>query len=752
MDQKPNPRRKWFLIFLLFIVPALLILGWAPASLNLAFLQPDTPQQTILLLAVYTVIFLAFVIFALILLRNLLKLYVERRQQRLGARFKTKMVAAFLGLSLVPVSFLFIFAYGLLNRSIDKWFGVPFDIVRQDAQEIFEQVELQAEQHALHDTLHLASDEKLAAGLARRDARGIELLLARQLKSLSLETVMCFDAQGQLVARAGSRWPGPSEVAGVFPQISSGALPAEGISTHWQSGQADLYLAASPVTGDRGTVLGGVVSAARLPTEIGQRAAEIQRESAKYDVLSRERKAVKRNYLLVLWLLTLLILFVATWFAIFLSKQVTVPIQALAQGTEEISKGNLGYQITVRADDELGRLIVSFNEMTRQLQENRQALERAARELQEANRELEERTKSTEAILENIPTGVISFDRQGRITQVNSTVDRMFGRPGLTAARSLADLFSAEDAREISRLFRRAARQGVVTRQMELDLGKRRASVALTISSIRARHGTVGAVLVLEDLTELLRAQKAAAWQEVAQRIAHEIKNPLTPIQLSTERIRRLVERASPSALSAELVEAVAESASLIGREVATLKTLVAEFSSFARFPASHPVPSSLNAIIENALNVFDGRLSGVEIHRQLAPELPTLQADPEQMKRAVVNLIDNAAEAIEQSALKEISVRTALDAERDVVELVVADSGPGISPEDKARLFLPFFSTKRRGTGLGLAIVSRIVSEHNGSIRVEENQPAGTKIVIELPVDRSLTETPEKELSEAGQ
>ncbi len=752
MDPNSNPRRKTFLIFLLVIVPALLILGWAPASLNLAFLQPQTPQQTILLLAVYTVIFLAFVIFALILLRNLLKLYVERRQQRLGARFKTKMVAAFLGLSLVPVCFLFIFAYGLLNRSIDKWFGIPFDIVRQDAREIFKEVELQAEQHGLHDTIHLAGDEKLAASLARRDTPALEQFLARQLRILSLESVMCFDVQGQLVARAGNPWPEPAEIARAFPQVSSGELPSEGISERWKSGQADLYLAGSPVVDDKGNVLGGIVSAARLPTKIRQMAEEIQRESEKYDVLSRERKAVKRNYLLVLWLLTLLILFVATWFALFFSKQVTIPIQALAQGTEEVSKGNLGYQVTARADDELGRLIRSFNDMTRQLQENRQALERAARELQEANRALEERTNTTEAILENIPTGVISFDRQGHITQMNSTVERMFRRADLTAARSLSDLFVPEDMREISRLFRRAARQGVVARQMELDLGKRRASVALTISSIRARHGTVGAVLVLEDLTDLLRAQKAAAWQEVAQRIAHEIKNPLTPIQLSTERIHRLIERAGPEALSTELVDAVAESASLIGREVATLKSLVAEFSSFARFPVSQPVPASLNAIIENALNVFDGRLSGIEIHSHLAPDLPPLQADPEQMKRAVVNLIDNAAEALEQSALKQIWVRTALDTERDVVELVVADSGPGISPEDKARLFLPFFSTKRRGTGLGLAIVSRIVSEHNGSIRVEENQPAGTKVVIELPVDRSPTETPEKELSEAGQ
>lgn len=742
MNEKPKSRRKSLLIFLLILVPVLLFLGWAPASFNLTFLQPSTPQQTILLLAVYTVIFLAFVIFALILLRNLLKLYVERRQQRLGARFKTKMVAAFLGLSLVPVCFLFIFAHGLLNRSIDKWFGIPFDIVRRDANEIFRQVELQAEQRALHDTVHVASSENLAESIARGDRRAMERMLTRGLKHASLESVICLDAQGRVLARGGRPWPAPSEIGRLFPELAPGELSSGGLSTHWRSESLDVFLAASPVEGADGKPIATVVSATRLPTNIRQMAQEIQQEAQKYDELSRERKAVKRNYLSVLSLLTLLILFVATWFALFLSKQVTVPIQALAQATEEVSKGNLGYQVTARTDDELGRLIRSFNEMTLQLAEHRRALEQAAQDLQKAYRDLEERTNTTEAILQNIPTGVISLDREGRITQVNATVERMFGRPEVKSARTLADLFSSEDAREISRLFRRAARQGVVTRQVELDLGGRQAFVALTISSIRARHGPVGSVLVLEDLTDLLRAQKAAAWQEVAQRIAHEIKNPLTPILLSTERIRRLVERAGPHALSQELAAAVAESASLIGHEVATLQTLVGEFSSFARFPASHPVSASLNSIVESALSIFDGRLDGVMLHRELAPDLPPIQADPEQMKRAVVNLIDNAAEAVEDAAPKEIWVRTALDPQRDVLELVVADSGAGISAEAKEKLFLPFFSTKRRGTGLGLAIVSRIVSEHNGTIRVEENRPVGTKLVIELPVDRGVRET----------
>jgi hypothetical protein len=742
MDDKGKVRRKAILILLLVLVPVLFFLGWSQASLNLTFIRPSNAQQTILLIAVSTVIFLAFVIFALILARILLKVYVERRQQQLGARFKTKMVVAFLGLSLVPVCFLFIFAYGLINRSIDKWFGIPFDIVRQDASEIFRQVELQAEQHTLHDTFHLASDEQLKREIIRRDSAALAKILAQHVRTLNLESAACLDPEGHVLASVGQTGTDEAQILKLFPGLWTGRLSAEGASARWHSSNADLFLAAYPVLGPEGERLGAALSARHLPTNVKQMADEIQREAHKYDELSRERKAVKRNYLSVLWLLTLIILFAATWFALFLSKQVTVPIQALVEATHEISKGNLGYRVAARADDELGRLVQSFNEMTRQLEENRRALEQAALDLQNANRELEERTHTTEAILSNIPTGVISLDRQGQIAQVNATVERMLGPEKVKSARTLADLFSPEDAREVSRLLRRAARQGVITRQIELEVAGRRVSIALTISSVRAPHGPVGTLLVLEDLSELLRAQKATAWQEVAQRIAHEIKNPLTPIQLSTDRIRRLIERAAPNVVSEDLVNAVGESAALVSREVETLKHLVDEFASLARFPASRPVLSPLNPIVEKALNIFDGRLDGITLYRDLAPDLPPVQADAEQLKRAVVNLIDNAAEALERSALKEIRVRTGLDAERDVVEMVVADSGPGIPPEAKERLFLPFFSTKRRGTGLGLAIVSRIVSEHNGTIRVEENRPTGTRFVIELPVDRAATTT----------
>jgi PAS domain S-box-containing protein len=743
MIEKSRPSRRKSLIALLVLVPVLFLLAWSQASLRLP-IRPSSPQETLLLLFLSATIFVAFVIFALILLRILLKLYVERKQEQLGSRFKTKMVVAFLGLSLVPVCFLFAFAHGLLNRSIDKWFGIPFDTVRKDTSEIVRQLELEAEQRALRISTRLATRKELVHALTRNDVAALDSLLSREITGLGFESAMCFDSQGHALAYGGEKWLGAPEITHLIPAVASGSVPTRGALARWRRVNDELFLAARPVNTAEGKLVGVVVSATRLPLNIKQTAEEIQREAQTYERLSREMKTVKGTYLSILGLLTLLILFIAAWFAMFFSKQVTLPVQALAEATHEVSKGNLGFQITARADDELGTLIHSFNEMTRQLQENREAIEQASRELQQANSQLEERGNTMEAILESIPTGVISLDPNKQITGVNSTVARMFAGRDAQSARKLPDLFSPEDAREISRLFRRAARQGVVTRQMEREMGGRRTSVALTISSIRARRGTVGSVLVLEDLADLLRAQKAAAWQEVAQRIAHEIKNPLTPIQLSTERIRRLIAKAAPNSAPQELLNAVAESASLIGREVTTLKRLVNEFSSFTRFPVSRLVRANLNAIIEKALNVFDGRLDGIQVHRDLSRDLPPVQADPEQMKRAVVNLVDNAAEALEKSLQKEIWVRTGLEAERDVAELVIADSGPGFPPEAKERLFLPYFSTKRGGTGLGLAIVSRIVSDHKGTIRVEENQPTGTKFIIEIPIERAAAANPE--------
>jgi two-component system, NtrC family, nitrogen regulation sensor histidine kinase NtrY len=738
-NNNPNPPRRAFLIFLLIAVPFLLFIGWSQASLNLSFIHPRTAPQTILLVVISALIFLAFIIFGLILLRYLVKLYFEWRSHKLGSRFKTKMVVAFLALTLVPACFLFAFSYGLLNRSIDKWFGIPFDLVHTDATEVVRQLAVQAENRARHLAVHLTTSPQLVEAASMGDRTALNRVLIREVADLASESAMVFNPDGTLLAAAGPVKLSGENVRELLPRHSFKDVPQEGISFQKRFTDEDIFVSLKPLNFARGGTSGVVVAMTTLPLNIARIADQIQSEAIKYEQLSNQRKAVRRVYLLSLSLLTVLILFVASWFALFFSKQVTVPIQALADATHEVSEGNLDYRIPAHTDDELGSLIQSFNEMTRQLKENRLALQRAAQEIQKANQELEERGNIMEAILENIPTAVVSSDPQGRIMRTNSTAERMFGREAIRSAHRIVDLFAPDEAREVAKLFRRALRQGVVTRQMEVGLGGRRAFVALTLSSIRARHGAVGSLLVLEDLTDLLRAQKAVAWQEVAQRIAHEIKNPLTPIQLSAERIRRWLGRADRKAVGNDLVAAVEQSSALIEREVATLKTLVDEFSHFARFPASRPVFADLNSIVGKAVQIFDGRLDGITVRCKLVEGLPGIHADPDQMKRVLVNLIDNAAEALEQSPAKEIWVQTTLDPERDMVVLMVADSGPGISMEAKERLFLPFFSTKRRGTGLGLAIVSRIVSEHNGTIRVEENHPLGTKFIIELPIEHAL-------------
>ncbi len=737
MPEKPH-RRRPFLIFLLIFVPVLLFIGWSQASFNLSFIHPNSAEATLPLVALSALIVLAFFIFGLILLRSLIKLYVEHQAGQLGSRFKTKMVAAFLALTLVPVTVLFLLAYGLLNRSIDRWYGIPLDVVRSDADEIVHQLEIQARQRSAALCARLARNQAIEKAASSKNTASLSSLLTSEMKGIRNESALFYAPEGKLLASAGSADFHPATLSAALPELKGESAAGEESFAHKQSGGGKVFVSVLKLHGAGGKALGTMVTAVGLPRDIERIAGHIEHEALRYGVLTREQKKVRTTYLLSLSLITLIILFAATWLALFVSKQVTVPIQALASATHEVSGGNLSYRVTSTASDELGTLIRSFNEMTAQLEANRIALERAAADLQTANRTLEERSNTMEAILENIPAGVISLNPDGQIVRINRAAARMLGAERAGAARTLADLFAAEPMREINWLFRRARRQGTVTRQMELTLGEHATSVALTLTSIRASHGAVGSVLVLEDLTDLLQAQRAAAWQEVAQRIAHEIKNPLTPIRLSAERMRRWVERTGPNGSDAALREAVAQSSSLIEREVEALKALVDEFARFARFPVSKLVSVDLNAIINKAVEVFDGRLSAVRIYRNLSEGLPPLQADPDQMKRVLVNLIDNAAEALEHSPLKEIWISTALDSARDTVELVVADSGPGISPEAKERLFLPFFSTKRRGTGLGLAIVNRIITEHNGWIRVEENRPAGTRFVIELPLERA--------------
>jgi hypothetical protein len=443
-------------------------------------------------------------------------------------------------------------------------------------------------------------------------------------------------------------------------------------------------------------------------------------------------------------------LFASTWLALYLSKMVTRPLLALAEATQEISRGRLDYRVDVQVGSEIGQLVNSFNQMAADLETSRASIEASRADLADVNVQLEQRNRHIETILESIPTGVLSLDASRHVVHMNSAVQRLLHlstsppQPG----QSLSELFSVEVIADLEHLLRKADRMGTTTSQMEIITPSVNLTVAVTAASLdpptRSNDPVayrMGYVVVLEDITDLLRAQKQTAWSEVARRVAHEIKNPLTPIALSAERIRRHLERGTPPDLAS--LKIIRNCADTIGSSVQTVRTLVDEFATLARFPASRPQPSDINLIVESALLMFDGRLSGIRVQKFLAPELPPVHADPDAIKRAIANLVDNAAEAMQGAMVKEIVISTAPAGERESVEIVVSDTGHGVTPMVKEKLFLPYFSTKKRGTGLGLAIVSRIIEDHHGSIRVEENAPIGTRFIVELPVAAVMTAAP---------
>ena len=732
--------RPGFIITASIVLLVLVVSLFGLTSLNLPFISPSGSAQTILLFVLSTIIFLSLVILGFILFRSILKLYLERRASQPGSKFKTKMVCGALGLSLLPVCFLFLFSYSLINRTLDKWFSRPLEAVGLEAKAIVDGLEQFARSRAEADARMLALDLETAGAASENGRAGIEQRFRTLRQPDGMDYLAVLDAAGELLLERRFR----SELPDLSAAFPTGQQPGDGeVSSAFAEFGARSYALAQAPLQIAGEEAGAVVVGMGIPVQISESAARLRQESILYEELSQERKSLRQTYISILFLLTLLILFIATWFALFLSRQVTVPIQALAEATHEVSRGNLYYRVKAKAADELGILVQSFNEMTGQLAAGRAELEKSRNHLEQVNTQLDQRRRFTEAILESIPTGVISVSQEGTVLGTNSAARRLFDCD-LSTVGHLSNLFSLEDMRELDYLMKRAVRVGQASRQLEMKLNGRAVHLAVTVAALAGeppastRNGPDASwfVIVLEDLSDLLRAQKEAAWGEVAQRIAHEIKNPLTPIALSAERINLWLKRPPQSREnSPELSQVVRESCALIDQEVENLRHLVDTFSQFAQFPKAHPTPADLNQIVGSALGLFDGRLDGIRIRADLAAALPMVQVDANHFRRVFVNLIDNAAEAMEASPVRELVVATRSDSQREVVEVIVADTGSGVTLEEREKLFLPYFSTKDRGTGLGLAIVSRIVTEHGGIIRVEENQPAGARFIIELPI-----------------
>lgn len=726
-DVKTSGRRKAVIALAVaaFLLLAILV---SQASFNLKFISPDSNQQLLFFAGLSALIFLLFVALSVVLGRNLLKLYAERRLGVIGSKFRTRLVVVHLLLSFLPVIALFWFSYGLMNRSIDKWFSQPVEEVRADTATMASLISDYAGQNVATEAKEIAQSEGVQGAFANRNFSSALDAFHEHAVTLQGGFVAAIASEN---AEASLSMPAPwSEIKNRFPLQEA----LRGEHPHFQWNQTNYIVGAATVG------KGAIVVAMPLPAKFADTERQIRESQLRYFELAKQRKLVRRTYIGFLSLLTVLVLFASTWLALFLSKLVNRPVAALAAGTEAISKGQLDYRVDIRATDELADLVQSFNSMAEQLESSRGIIEASSRDLGRANEALERRRRYIETILESIPTGVISIDATRRVTLINAALLRMFysdrpeySNPAALTNAALGDVLPGDLLDDLEPLLRRADRMGMTAANLELTLPRSRMNVAVTVAALEHGAERLGHVLVFEDLSDLLRAQKQAAWREVARRVAHEIKNPLTPIALSAERIQRHLTRGTPTDEASQKV--ILSCAETIGNAVETVRALVDEFSVLARFPASHPQPASLNNLVESALTMFNGRLEGIRVQTDLSVDLPSVMADPEAIKRAIANLVDNAAEAMQDTMVREIKISTSLVASRDAVELVISDTGHGVSREVKERLFLPYFSTKQRGTGLGLAIVSRIVEDHHGSIRVEENKPVGSRFVVELPV-----------------
>jgi len=715
----PSSRRP-MIIVLAVLVFILLFAVVSETAFDLNFLRPDNNQETLTLAALSALILMLLAALTFVLFRNLLKLWAERQLGVLGSKFRTRMVLGGLLLASVPVMVMYTFAYGLLNRSIDKWFSTPVEQVKNDIASLTTLLDGYAQQNAQAEAEVIAGSPATQRAFEVRDFSDVLTEFHAHQPTLQGGFAVALQ-EGQL--RASFHLPADwSQLQpGLAVITKSAASPGRFSFNH-----LDYTLASAPV-GKQGSVLVAIP----LPAGFAQTTQQIRESQQRYFDLAKQRKRVRRFYMGWLLVLTLMVWFVTTWLAMFLSKLVTRPVAALAAATQEISQGRLDYRVDVSAADEIGDLVQSFNRMAEQLESGR-------RELSAANAELEQRRRQIETILESIPTGVLSLDESRRIVHANQALLRMFRpeqtlQPEVLRGAPLEDVFEPDTLADLDPLLRRAERMGVTTSQLEAPVAGGSLNVAVTVASLTRSGGRAGFVVVFEDLSDLLKAQKQAAWREVAQRVAHEIKNPLTPIALSAERIRRHLDRPMPpDAASLEIIHSCSD---VIATSVETVRRLVDEFSTLARFPASRPQPAEINEIVQGALSQFEGRLEGITLSKSLGDGLPPVMGDRESLRRAVANLVDNAAEAMHGALVREIHVATALVPSRDAVEITVADTGHGVTRDLKEKLFLPYFSTRKRGTGLGLAIVSRVIEEHHGSIRVEENRPVGARFIIELPI-----------------
>ncbi|UCF30599.1 MAG: HAMP domain-containing protein [bacterium] len=672
---------------------------------------------------------LLLTVLIVLLTRNAIKLIYESRRRTFGYRLRTRLVVIFVGFSLVPTLLLFYVATGFINDSIEYWFHLNLDRVVEGSVSISqdyystmtERVKILAQR---------VSDR---IGVLEPDENILEIF-ENLRRDYALSSIEIYDAEGQSLVRA---WDGisPQDITGSQGGLVQNAIIGRVVDSIVRVDKGELVKGAAPIATREGQ--GAVVVSIHLTETVRTKADLITETYREYTEMKLQKGPIRANYLAYLLLLTMLILFSASWLGFYIARGITVPIGLLAEGTERVASGDLSTRVNIQASDEIGVLVQAFNRMTEQLQSGRSDLEAAHEDLRVAYAINEERRAYIETVLQNIGAGVVTIDMAGRITTFNNAVENIFSiRAEEVLGKRYDRLLRPEHGRILERILNELekGRRKNVRREVPLVFRGAAMVLSLNVSALEDPEGeTIGFVIVLEDMTKLVNAQKKAAWSEVAKRIAHEIKNPLTPIKLSAERIRRKFAEQGDK----DVIRVVRESTDSIIREVDAMRNLVDEFSRFARLPVIRSVPNDLNEVVQEALGPYqEGHAVGRKIDLHLEAGLPQVSFDREQMKRVLVNLIENAVRAIQDRGEGGVEVSTGLLGDEGMAAVVVADEGVGIPLETRERIFDPYFSTKNDGMGLGLAIAMRIVEEHGGTIHFEENNPRGSTFVVKIPVD----------------
>lgn len=660
--------------------------------------------------------------------RNLFKLIIERQHGILGSRFKTKLLVTFVGLALLPLVLLFVVASDLLQGSVNSWFDADLEEVLVQGNAVAQSMSEFAEHATLRDAALAKSalDQFDLQRMIERNQLGSRL--QRIMNELELDYLAVYEGT-DFVHAVLSPETGLTELPEPGSNLLLEAL-AEGQASRTPPGyDGQLILALVATEQNPAQTSPVLVVGTVLEPEVAAQRKRLVEKFQGHQQIKVQKSELLASYLLPFLMMTLFLVLASSWIGLYLANRVTVPIQALAEGTRLISQGDLDHRVEVDAGEELGVLVDSFNRMTAELKANKDLVERSNRELVSTNKRLAEERALIAAVHASVAAGVISVDSDGQILTCNRAATEMLAqREDELIGMAIGDAWSDPERRKLTQLLEEAMPwSGRVTREVRLIVGGQWRIFEVKITSMRNVAGEVsGRVMVLEELTELIEAKQLGAWRDAARKIAHEIKNPLTPIRLSAERMLRKYE-----AGDSELGETIEEGVEIIKREVSSMKSMVDEFSRFARMPHPKPTEVDLANLINETMRLYDGIKKGVEVEARIDDEVRTAWLDAGQIKRVLINLLDNAIEATEAPGT--VSVSAALADES--LEIRVADTGRGIPDEAKEKLFLPHFSTKGRGTGLGLAIVNRIVSEHHGSVQAGDNVPRGTVFTIRLPL-----------------